>query len=82
MYLKHVLWHWWSLSVVLVKALREARQVVSDLKASSSSSVIPGKLQEATVVGPGKPNRTGAIKPQSVKVEESKAWADDVEALN
>ncbi|XP_058238745.1 protein PRRC2B isoform X1 [Hemibagrus wyckioides] len=55
------------------KVLREARQVVSDLKVSSSSSVIPGKLQEAAVVGPGKPNRTGAIKPQSVKVEESKA---------
>lgn len=56
-----------------VKVLREARQVVSDLKAPSSSSVIPGKLQEAAAAGPGKSNRTGAIKPHSVKVEESKA---------
>lgn len=56
-----------------VKVLREARQVVSDLKASPSSSMIPGKLQEASAAGPGKPNRTGAIKPQSVKMEESKA---------
>lgn len=58
---------------VQVKVVREARQIVSDLKVSSSSSVIPGKLQEAAAAGPGKPNRTGAIKPQSVKVEESKA---------
>lgn len=56
-----------------MKVLREARQVVSDLKAPSSSSVIPGKLQEAAAAGPGKSNRTGAIKPHSVKVEESKA---------
>ncbi|XP_060768832.1 protein PRRC2B isoform X2 [Neoarius graeffei] len=59
--------------VMQVKVLREARQVVSDLKASPSSSMIPGKLQEASAAGPGKPNRTGAIKPQSVKMEESKA---------
>ncbi|XP_066507318.1 protein PRRC2B isoform X2 [Hoplias malabaricus] len=55
------------------KALREARPV--DLKtsaaASSPSSVISSKLQESLV--PVKQNRTGAIKPQSIKVEESKA---------
>ncbi|TSL28246.1 Protein PRRC2B [Bagarius yarrelli] len=55
-----------------VKLLHEARHVVSDLKTSSSSSVISGKLQDV-LTGAPKPNRTGAIKPQSVKMEESKA---------
>ncbi|KAI5615747.1 protein PRRC2B isoform X1, partial [Silurus asotus] len=53
-----------------VKVIREARQLVSDMKVSSS--VITGKLQEAAA-RPGEPNRPGAIKPQSIKVEESKA---------
>ncbi|XP_036436536.1 protein PRRC2B isoform X1 [Colossoma macropomum] len=53
------------------KALREARAGVGDLKAPSA--VISNKLQEPLPPGQVKPARTGAIKPQSVKVEESKA---------
>ncbi|XP_049321745.1 protein PRRC2B isoform X2 [Astyanax mexicanus] len=44
---------------------------VGDLTASSA--VISNKLQEPLNPGQIKPTRTGAIKPQSVKVEESKA---------
>lgn len=53
-----------------MKALRDARQAVSDAK---SSAVIPGKIQEQLPSVQVKAARTGAIKPQSVKVEEGKA---------
>ncbi|XP_016363149.1 protein PRRC2B-like isoform X2 [Sinocyclocheilus anshuiensis] len=55
---------------VKVKALRDARQAVSDAK---SSSVIPGKIQEQLPSVQVKAAQTGAIKPHSVKVEEGKA---------
>ncbi|XP_059405602.1 protein PRRC2B-like isoform X2 [Carassius carassius] len=55
---------------VKVKALHDVRQAVSNAK---SSSVIPGKIQEQLPSVQLKAARTGAIKPQSVKVEEGKA---------
>ncbi|XP_076867600.1 protein PRRC2B isoform X2 [Brachyhypopomus gauderio] len=53
------------------KALRESRQAVGDLKASSAA--MPNKLQEPLAPNPAKPARTGAIKPQAAKAEDSKA---------
>ncbi|XP_067293629.1 protein PRRC2B isoform X2 [Pseudorasbora parva] len=52
------------------KALRDARQAAGD---STSSSAIPSQLQEQLPSAQVKAARTGAIKPQSVKVEEGKA---------
>lgn len=52
--------------------LREVRQAVGEGKAPSGG--MTSKLQEPLPpTGQGKPARTGAIKPQAVKVEEGKA---------
>lgn len=48
---------------------QKAKQRVDDNKASLGAV----KLQETTSTNQMKPVRTGAIKPQAVKVEESKA---------
>ncbi|XP_015798308.3 protein PRRC2B isoform X2 [Nothobranchius furzeri] len=54
------------------KALREVRKAVGEGK--SPSGAMTSKLQEPLAsTGQGKPARTGAIKPQAVKVEEGKA---------
>ncbi|XP_026550059.1 protein PRRC2B-like [Notechis scutatus] len=48
--------------------IQQAKQRVDENKGLGA-----GKLQEAPSAGPMKAVRTGAIKPQAVKVEESKA---------
>ncbi|XP_017263270.1 protein PRRC2B isoform X3 [Kryptolebias marmoratus] len=54
------------------KALREVRKAMGEGK--SPSGGLTSKLQEPlTSAGQAKPARTGAIKPQAVKVEEGKA---------
>lgn len=53
--------------------MREVLKVVGEGKAPSSG--MTSKLQEPLPsLGQAKPARTGAIKPQAVKVEEGKAW--------
>lgn len=53
------------------KGHREARQVVE--RKAPSPAVMVAKLQEPLPTAQVKPARTGAIKPQSVKMEEGKA---------
>lgn len=64
----------WALCAAQVKSMRDVRKAVAVGEGKTGPGAMTSKLPEPLPsAGQAKPARTGAIKPQAVKVEEGKA---------